>query len=86
MDELQSMKNTNQYTVLNADRATRSMQIDLYDFATLNKVSTLIDSKNFLILPTASMLIRSRRMKKDPDCQQFQPDFPPFVYRRLFPL
>ncbi|HOZ75755.1 MAG TPA: S9 family peptidase [Flavobacterium sp.] len=47
MDELQSMKNTNQYTVLNADRATRSMQIDLYDFATLNKVSTLIDSKNF---------------------------------------
>ena len=47
MDELQSMKNTNQYTVLNVDRATRSMQIDLYDFATLKKVSTLIDSKNF---------------------------------------
>jgi dipeptidyl-peptidase-4 len=64
MDELQSMKTHNQYTVLNADRATRSMQIDLYDFATLNKVSTLIDSKNFLILATASMLIRSRRMKK----------------------
>jgi len=47
MDELQSMKNTNQYTVLNFDQAARSMQIDLYDFATLNKVSTLIDSKNF---------------------------------------
>ena len=47
MDELQSMKNTNQYTVLNVDRATRTMQIDLYDFATLKKVSTLIDSKNF---------------------------------------
>jgi dipeptidyl-peptidase-4 len=46
MDELQSLKNTNQYTVLNFDRATRSMQIDLYDFATLKKVSTLIDSKN----------------------------------------
>jgi len=47
MDELQAMKNTNQYTVLNFDRASRSMQIDLYDFATLNKVATLIDTKNF---------------------------------------
>jgi dipeptidyl-peptidase 4 len=47
MDELQSMKNTNQYTVLNFDRASESMQIDLYDFATLKKVSTLIDTKNF---------------------------------------
>jgi dipeptidyl-peptidase-4 len=46
MDELYSMKNTNQYTVLNFDRTSRSMQIDLYDFATLNKVSTLIDTKN----------------------------------------
>ncbi|MEC4004625.1 S9 family peptidase [Flavobacterium sp. SUN052] len=46
MDELQAMKNTNQYTVLNSDRATRSQQIDLYDYATLKKVSTLIDSKN----------------------------------------
>lgn len=47
MDELQSLKNTNQYTVLNFDRATKSMQVDLYDFATLNKVSTLIDTKSF---------------------------------------
>ncbi|PZX92370.1 S9 family peptidase [Flavobacterium aquariorum] len=47
MDELQSMKNTNQYTVLNSDRATKSMQIDLYDFATLKKVSNLIDTKNY---------------------------------------
>ncbi len=45
MDELQSMKKTNQYTVLNADRQTRSMQIDLYDFATLKKVTTLLDTK-----------------------------------------
>ena len=45
MEELQSLKNTNQYTVLNADRQSRSMQIDLYDFATLKKVSTLIDTK-----------------------------------------
>ncbi|PBI93634.1 Prolyl tripeptidyl peptidase precursor [Flavobacterium sp. ACN2] len=47
MDELQSLKNTNQYTVLNIDQASRSMQIDLYDFATLKKVSNLIDTKNF---------------------------------------
>lgn len=47
MDELQSMKNTNQYTVLNSDRATKSQQIDLYDFTTLKKISTLIDTKNF---------------------------------------
>ncbi|MES2748114.1 MAG: DPP IV N-terminal domain-containing protein [Bacteroidota bacterium] len=47
MDELQAMKNTNQYTVLNADRTSRTMQIDLYDYATLKKVSTLIDTKDF---------------------------------------
>ena len=47
MDDLQAMKNTNQYTVLNSDRTTKSQQIDLYDYATLNKISTLIDSKSF---------------------------------------
>jgi dipeptidyl-peptidase-4 len=35
MDELQSLKKSNQYTVLNFDRASKSMQVDLYDFATL---------------------------------------------------
>jgi dipeptidyl-peptidase-4 len=47
MDALQSMKNTNQYTVLNFDRTSRTQQVDLYDFATLKKVSTIIDAKNF---------------------------------------
>lgn len=47
MDDLAAMKNTNQYTVLNADKASGSQQIDLYDFATLQKVATLIDTKNF---------------------------------------
>ena len=46
MDELNAMKNTNQYTVLNFDRTSKTMQIDLFDYATLNKVSTLIDTKN----------------------------------------
>lgn len=50
MDELQSLKNTDQYTVLNVDQASRSMQIDLYDFATLKKVSNLIDTKNYKAL------------------------------------
>lgn len=47
MDALKSMKNTNQYTVLNSDRTSRTQQIDLYDFATLKKVSTLIDTKSY---------------------------------------
>mgnify|MGYP006199751357 FL=1 len=50
MDELQSMKNTNQYTVLNYDAASRSMQIDLFDFANLKKVATLIDTKSHAVL------------------------------------
>jgi dipeptidyl-peptidase-4 len=51
MDELQALKNTNQYTVLNFDRASRSMQIDLHDYATLKKTATLIDTKNHQSLP-----------------------------------
>ena len=51
MEELQAMQNTNQYTVLNIDRASRSMQIDLYDYKTLQKVATLIDSRNHKDLP-----------------------------------
>jgi dipeptidyl-peptidase-4 len=46
MVKLQSMKNTNQYTVLNFDQVSRSLQVDLFDFATLKKVATLIDTKN----------------------------------------
>ena len=51
MDELQSLKNSNQYTVLNLDRANRTMQIDLYDFASLKKTATLIDTKDHADLP-----------------------------------
>lgn len=45
MDALQALKNTNQYTVLNYDRAAKNYQIDLYEFATLKKVNTLLDTK-----------------------------------------
>lgn len=47
MDDLAAMRNTNQYTVLNADYKANKYQIDLYDFATLNKVSTIISSEDF---------------------------------------
>ena len=47
MDELKSMKNVNQYTVLNFDNQTRTQQIELYDFAKLKKVATVIDTKSF---------------------------------------
>ncbi|KIA82674.1 S9 family peptidase [Flavobacterium sp. AED] len=51
MDELKSMKNTNQYTVLNFDETSRNSQIDLYDFATLKKNAVLIDTKDHKELP-----------------------------------
>ena len=44
MDELQALPHSNQYTVLNSGR---SQTVDLYDFATLKKVSTLLDTKDF---------------------------------------
>ncbi|HMI08208.1 MAG TPA: S9 family peptidase [Flavobacterium sp.] len=47
MEDLQSMKNTNQYTVLNFDRQSKVTTMDLYDFATLKKVSTFISSKDY---------------------------------------
>lgn len=47
MDEFASMKNTNQYTVLNSERSSGSQTIDLYDFANLKKVATLLNSKDF---------------------------------------
>ena len=46
MDELQAMRNTNQYTVLNINWSARTAQIDLYDFATLTRTQTLINSKD----------------------------------------
>ena len=47
MDALQAMNTTNQYTVLNPNQARNGQQIDLYDYASLKKVATLIDTKDF---------------------------------------
>ncbi|MXN92223.1 prolyl oligopeptidase family serine peptidase [Flavobacterium sp. Sd200] len=46
MAELTAMQNSNQYTVLNVYDKNGNAAVDLYDFSTLNKVGTLIDSKN----------------------------------------
>ena len=45
MEALQSLKQTNQYTVLDFNRANKSFQINLYDFQTFQKVKTLFDTQ-----------------------------------------
>ena len=47
MDQLQPLKNSNQYTILNVDQKTKQSQIDLYDFNTLEKIKTVFDTKDF---------------------------------------
>ncbi|GIZ09105.1 peptidase S9 [Flavobacterium sp. UMI-01] len=51
MEEFQTLKKSNQYAVLHYDDAQASIQIDLYDFATLKKVATAFDTKNYTRLP-----------------------------------
>ncbi len=50
LSEWHALANTNQYAVLNADIENKGQQIDVYDFASLNKTATLIQSKNFKVL------------------------------------
>ena len=51
MDALHSMKNGKQYSVLNFDRASRSTTVDVYDYKTLSKVRTLVNSKDLSEIP-----------------------------------
>lgn len=46
LDALHSMKNGQQYSVLNFDRTSGSTAIDVYDYKSLEKVKTLISSKD----------------------------------------
>jgi dipeptidyl-peptidase-4 len=46
MDALHSMKNGQQYSVLDFDRASGTTSIDVYDYKTLEKVNTLINSSD----------------------------------------
>lgn len=64
MTALEAMKNTNQYTVLDFNRASNSAQINLFDFATLNKVATLLDSKDFAELQGIDSYTFSKDEKK----------------------
>lgn len=75
MDELNAMKNTNQYTVLNFNRNSRTTQIDLYDYATLNKVATLIDTKNHPELKSIDSYTFDNQEKKILIATQSKPIF-----------
>lgn len=46
MQALHSMNNGKQYSVLNFDRSSRAATIDIYDYKTLKKVKTLVNSKD----------------------------------------
>jgi len=46
MQSLHSMNNGTQYSVLNYDRQNRSAAIDIYDYKTLEKVNTLVNSSD----------------------------------------
>lgn len=46
LDALHSMNNGQQYSVLNFDRASGTTTIDIYDYKTLEKVKTLVSSKD----------------------------------------
>ena len=52
LEELQSMKNGKQYTVLNKDEASGNTSVDLYDYKTQKKVVTLVTSSNLPSLNT----------------------------------
>ena len=47
MDVLRSLKSGKQYSVLNFDRSARNVTIDTYNYATLEKVGTVISSNDF---------------------------------------
>ncbi len=54
MDALRSMNNGKQYTVLNMNRMNQSSTIDIYDYKTLNKVSTIVSSADLNDIPNFS--------------------------------
>ena len=51
MDALHSMKNGQQYSVLNFDRTAGTTSIDVYDYKTLKKVKTLVNSAHLEAIP-----------------------------------
>ncbi|MDA9576351.1 S9 family peptidase [Flavobacteriaceae bacterium] len=51
MEALHSMKNGKHYSVLNFNPTNRSTSIDVYDYETQNKITTLVDSKDLETVP-----------------------------------
>jgi dipeptidyl-peptidase-4 len=51
MDALHSMKNGQQYSVLNFDREAGSTAIEVFDYKTLSKVKTLVSSTDMEAIP-----------------------------------
>ena len=51
LQSLHSMTNGQQYSVLNFDRSDRSSSIDIYDYKTLQKVETVVNSSKVRGLP-----------------------------------
>jgi len=64
MDVLHSMKNGQQYSVLNFDRETKNSSIDIYDYKTLKKVETLVSSEKLGGIPYFSDYTFSKDEKK----------------------
>ncbi|MFV0571316.1 MAG: S9 family peptidase [Xanthomarina gelatinilytica] len=54
MDALHSMKNGQQYSVLNFDRTSGTTSIDVYDYKTLKKEKTLVNSAQLEAIPNFS--------------------------------
>ncbi|SMC45687.1 S9 family peptidase [Cellulophaga tyrosinoxydans] len=51
LDAIRSLKNGTQYTLLNFDRNTRTSTVDVYDYVSLQKVNTLVNSANLEGIP-----------------------------------
>ncbi|WP_282132659.1 S9 family peptidase [Cellulophaga baltica] len=51
LDEIRSLKNGTQYTVLNFDRAAKTTSVDIYDYASLAKVGTVVNSASLENIP-----------------------------------
>jgi dipeptidyl-peptidase-4 len=51
LDELYSMKNGSQYSVLNLNQFSQTTTVDIYDYETLKKVKTVVNSADFPEIP-----------------------------------
>ncbi|WP_419212699.1 S9 family peptidase [Maribacter sp. X9] len=64
MDVLRSMNSGKQYTVLNFDSSNQVSSIDKYDYKTLNKIGTILTSKELENIPYFSSYTFSEDEKK----------------------